>query len=199
MGNTRNYPAEPVRLHCDHNFPEYVNTLTQMFHSEGHDIYLVGGSVRDLLLGADPDDHDFTVSANADEIVRICRKYGLEYDDQYAFLDYIIVHFGDDKIDITKFKGDTLRNDVLGRDLTINALAYDAESHEIIDYVGGIEDMKSGIIRLTDPDLLTHRPDICLRALRFSLSEFNTEEEMDQVILKLKEAVEGFRKLGSFR
>ena len=53
MGNTRNYPAEPVRLHCD---------------------------------------HDFTVSANADEIVRICRKYGLEYDDQYAFLDYIIVH-----------------------------------------------------------------------------------------------------------
>ena len=161
--------GEPVRLSINHNFPGYVDEITRIFRSEGHEIYLVGGSVRDLMLGRECEDHDFAVSADAGEMVRICRKYGLDYDDQYSFIDYVIVHYGDDKIDLNKFKGESIREDLLSRDITINSLAYDAANKEIIDYAGGIEDLRSGVIRLTDPEYLRNQPQVMLRVLRFSI------------------------------
>ena len=194
MSDRNPYNDEPARLSMPHDFPDYVDEITDIFRSEGQEIYLVGGSVRDMLLGIEPDDHDFAVSADAEEMIRICKKHGLDHEDQYSFLDYIIVKHGSDKIDLNRFKGGTLRSDMLRRDLTINALAYDVAAGEIIDYAGGLEDLKNGIIRFTDPANIPDKPENILRALRFSIKfGFRIDEDSYSVMQNNVKSFENIR------
>ena len=169
---------KPVRLYRPHTFPEYIDEVTGIFRREGHEIYMIGGCVRDLLLDSEPNDYDFCVSADAEEMIRMCREYGLDYNDEHKDIDYIVVYYGDKKIDINTFQGGSVRSDMLVRDFTINALTYDNESQEIIDYSGGIEDIRDGVIRLNNPERLAEEPEIILRALRFSIKlGFRIDEE----------------------
>ena len=188
--------GEPIRLYRPHTFPGLVNEITDMFRREGHEIYLIGGCVRDLLLDREPDDYDFCASADAEEMIRICRKYGLEYNDEHRSIDYIIVYYGDKKIDINKFQGGSLKTDMLVRDYTMNSLAYDTVRQEIIDYVGGIEDLQNRVIRLTDPERLASEPEIILRALRFSITlGFRIDEESYKA---MQDNVEHFKSVRTF-
>lgn len=185
---------EPVRLYRPYSFPDYVDEVTGIFRREGHEIYMIGGCVRDLLLDKEPDDYDFCVSADAEEMIRMCRKYGLEYDDEHKDIDYIIVYHGDKKIDINKFQGGSVRSDMLVRDYTINSLAYDTESQEILDYAGGIEDINDGIIRLTAPERIATEPEIILRALRFSIKlGFRIDDESYEIMQNNVGAFESVR------
>ena len=169
MSMNKNPYDEPVRLYCPHTFPEYIEELISVFRCEGHEIYMIGGCVRDLLLNNEPNDYDFCVSADAEEMIRMCRKYDLEYNDDHKDIDYIVVHCGDKKIDINRFQGGSIKSDMLVRDFTINTLAYDFDSNEIMDYIGGIDDIRDGVIRLANPERLDKEPEIILRALRFSI------------------------------
>lgn len=106
-------------------------------------------------------------------MVRICKKYGLSYDDQYSFLNYVIAICGEDQFDLKTYTDNSLRLDLASRDFTMNALAYDLEAQEILDYMGGIEDIRRGIIRTSNLESFAEKPGNILRALRFSLDSIS--------------------------
>jgi len=190
--------------------PNALKVLYRLRDS-GHVAYLVGGCVRDLLLGREPKDFDIATDATPGRIKKLfrnCRLVGRRF--RLAHL-----HFRDEIIEVATFRaqaptedeppadgnsdaprhprhmvseeGVVLRDnvfgtpaeDVLRRDFTVNALAYDIADFSIIDYVGGVEDLESGIIRtIGDPAVrFTEDPVRMLRAVRFAaLLGFAIEE-----------------------
>jgi poly(A) polymerase len=184
----------------------------------GYIAHLVGGCVRDLLLGREPKDFDVVTDATPLQIKKLfrnCRLVGRRF--RLAHL-----HFKDEIIEVATFRactpdetreesqpgtsvenvtvgiprhqrhlvsedGVVLRDNVFGapaedalrRDFTINALAYNIADFSIIDYMGGVEDLNCGVIRiLGDPVIrFTEDPVRMLRAVRFAaLLGFTIEE-----------------------
>lgn len=154
----------------------------------GYQSYLVGGGVRDLLLGREPKDFDVATDATPEqvkEVFRNCRLIGRRF--RLAH-----VHFGRDIIEVATFRsmqdesqGDretengmlvrdniygTIEEDALRRDFTINALYYNIEDFSVVDYAGGIEDLKAGMLRLLGDPETRYREDPVrmLRAVRFA-------------------------------
>lgn len=199
---------------------EIIQTLAERFRSEGYELYMVGGSVRDLLLHRDvPPDIDLTTNARPDEIKRVAaptnpaalfsmgEKFGtvrLHYRRESAAGDgeeqsippeivgpepgtAVAGHDPNmDVIEITTYRsdrydpgsrkpevtfGDTLDDDLLRRDLTINAIARDPLTGELRDPYGGRADLERGIIRAVggDPERrFDEDPLRLLRACRFA-------------------------------
>ncbi|WP_305044463.1 polynucleotide adenylyltransferase PcnB [Geoalkalibacter sp.] len=181
-------------------------TLKVMYrlHRNGYKAYLVGGGVRDLLLGRRPKDFDVGTDATPDQVkslFRNCFLVGRRF--RLAH-----VRFGRDKVvEVATFRrkaeaGDlpenpedhfafqenvfgTPREDAFRRDFTINALFYDIESFSIIDYVGGLEDLAARRLRVIGNPLerFTEDPVRMLRALEFCARlEFSLDDEVRQGI-----------------
>src|SRR5215471_4549243 len=152
----------------------------------GHKAYLVGGCVRDLLLGRRPKDFDVATSATPNEIkaqFRNCRIIGRRFRLAHVF-------FGEKIIETSTFRanpreddddnGELLirRDNVFGteledarrRDFTINGLFYDVEREEVIDHVGGLADLDARLIRtIGDPGIrFQEDPVRMLRAIKFA-------------------------------
>ncbi|TNE45141.1 MAG: CCA tRNA nucleotidyltransferase [Deltaproteobacteria bacterium] len=128
----------------------------------GYQAYLVGGGVRDLMLGQSPKDFDLTTDARPEDLKKIfynCRIIGRRF-------RIVHVYFRDGSVfEVSTFRAlpsnrgqrhspqrddntyGTPREDALRRDITINGLFYDIGSGEIIDYVGGLADLQDGIVR----------------------------------------------------
>jgi len=150
----------------------------------GRELFLVGGAVRDTLMGKTPKDYDVATNASPEEVIKILnRDSSLRLDltgKQFGVVrvktkdggEYEIATFREDigKGKGTSVKFSTIENDVRRRDLTINALFYDMDSGEVVDYVGGIEDIENGIIRAVgDPGQRFDEDRIrILRAVRFA-------------------------------
>lgn len=155
----------------------------------GFKAYLVGGGVRDLFLGKTPKDFDIATDATPKQIKTVFRNSRI-IGKRYKLVQ-IFFHGGknievctfrdtDVPIDPNEVAGSdapiitrentfgTETTDALRRDLTINGLFYDAQSFSIIDYVGGVIDLKAGIIRIIgDPDVrLSEDPVRMLRVAR---------------------------------
>ncbi len=156
----------------------------------GFEAYIVGGGVRDLLLGKNPKDFDIATSAHPEEIRSLfknCRLIGRRFRLAHIF-------FRNHIIEVATFRGDhtqadheglgsthesglilrdnvfgTLEEDACRRDFTINALYYDPASEEILDFTGGIDDLYSRTLRLIgDPEKRFHEDPVrLLRAARF--------------------------------
>jgi poly(A) polymerase len=152
----------------------------------GHKAYLVGGCVRDILLGRRPKDFDVATSATPNEIkaqFRNCRIIGRRFRLAHVF-------FGEKIIETSTFRanpreddegdGELLirRDNVFGteledarrRDFTINGLFYDVEREEVIDHVGGLADLDARLVRtIGDPDIrFQEDPVRMLRAIKFA-------------------------------
>ncbi len=156
----------------------------------GFEAYLVGGCVRDLLLGREPKDFDVATDANPEQIRRIfrnCRLIGRRF--RLAH-----VHFGQEIIEVATFRGSaivdnesqqvhedgrvlrdnvygTLEEDVWRRDFTVNALYYNIRDFSILDYTQGIADLNAGVLRLIGDPTTRYREDPVrmLRAVRFAV------------------------------
>jgi poly(A) polymerase len=153
----------------------------------GYEAYLVGGCVRDLLLGRTPKDFDVATSAQPDDVQRLfrnCRIIGRRFRLAHVFFS------GGKVIETATFRrnptseekiGDQLLirrdnffgradEDAVRRDFTINALFYDLEAKEVIDWCGGVEDLQRRAVRtIGDPIVrFLEDPVRMLRAIKFS-------------------------------
>jgi poly(A) polymerase len=150
--------------------PDALKVMLRL-HRHGYKAYLVGGGVRDLLLGRDPKDFDVSTDARPGQIRKLfnnCRIIGRRFRLAHIYFR------GNKIIEVSTFRkappvpgpedeetGDAAKRgdntfglpheDALRRDLTINGLFYDIGTFSILDYVGGIEDLKAGIIRTIGP------------------------------------------------
>jgi len=130
---------------------------------------LVGGIVRDALLGRQADylDLDFVVPRDA---VKIARKLAHHYQAGFVVLDearqIARVVFDHATVDIAQQEGESLETDLYRRDFTINAIAYNPQTQEIIDPLHGVADCRHKIIRMISPDNLQDDPLRLLRAYR---------------------------------
>jgi poly(A) polymerase len=174
--------------------PNALKVLYRL-RTAGHAAYLVGGGVRDLLLGHEPKDFDVATDATPEEVRQVfrnCRLIGRRFRLAHVF-------FGPEIIEVATFRGtavpagqdgtddDTLRSengmilrdnvygsiaeDALRRDFTVNALYYNIEDFSLVDYAGGLEDLKAGRLRLIGDDVearYREDPVRMLRAVRFA-------------------------------
>src|SRR5262245_48494043 len=150
--------------------PDALKVLYRL-SGAGHKGYLVGGSVRDLLLGRVPKDFDIGTDAHPSALRRLfrnCRLIGRRFR-----LAHILFP-GGKVIEVATFRRrpepvdpdapellmtsdntfGTPREDALRRDFTVNGLFYHISDFSILDYVGGLEDLEAGLIRtIGDPDI----------------------------------------------
>ncbi len=131
--------------------------------------YIVGGAVRDGLLGRKREylDLDFVLPGDA---VGVARNIAKHYQAGFVLLDaereIARVVFPNATADFARQEGDTLEVDLHRRDFTINAIAYDPYTQEIIDPLKGEEDIKAGILRMISPANLQDDPLRLLRGYR---------------------------------
>jgi poly(A) polymerase len=166
--------------------PDPLERLGEAFRKAGHELYLVGGYVRDALLGrADSKAHpDATTDAGPAEIKRILRPYAEHLWTVGERFGTIVAQVDGIEIDVTTYRndlytegsrhpevtfGDSLEEDLARRDFTINAVAADALKGEILDPFEGRKDLERGVIRpVGDPlDRMRDDPLRMLRAVRF--------------------------------
>lgn len=161
--------------------------ILRRLRRHGHEAYLVGGGVRDLLLGRTPKDFDIATSARPEEVKRLfrnCRIIGRRFRLAHVFFrDKIIevstfravvepvdIGRGEDLLIRTDNVFGTAEQDAVRRDFTINGLFYDVERGEVIDYVGGLDDLERRVVRtIGDPDIRFREDPIrMLRAIKFA-------------------------------
>ncbi len=183
-----------------------LKVLTRL-QEAGFDAYLVGGGVRDLLLGITPKDFDIATDAHPEQIrglFKNCRLIGRRF--RLAH-----VHFGREIIEVSTFRashndavgsegqeedGRILRDNVYGeidddvwrRDFTANALYYNIADRSIVDYVGGIQDIQNRQLKLigVPEDRYREDPVRMLRAIRFATNlGFSIEGKSETAIRDL--------------
>lgn len=146
------------------NLPVEVKDIISNFKKNGFEIYVVGGAVRDLLMGKIVYDWDFTTNATPEDILKLYPD--AFYDNKYGTVGINIDDF-DEPFEITTFRtehgysdgrrpdkvawGSSLEEDIKRRDFTINALAFDGE--KVIDLYDGQKDLKNKVLRAVgDPN-----------------------------------------------
>jgi len=164
-------------------------TVLRRLKKAGFQAHLVGGGVRDLLLGREPKDFDVATDASPEQVKETfsnCRLIGRRF--RLAH-----IHFGREIIEVATFRGQhkedsdiskqsdegmllrdnvygTIEEDAIRRDFTVNALFYNIRDFTIIDYVGGVEDLQNGVLRLIGDPETRYREDPVrmIRAARFA-------------------------------
>lgn len=184
--------------------PNGVAFIIKELNRNRHEAYVVGGSIRDALIGLVPKDYDITTSANPEEVMRIFKKTiptGLQH-------GTVQVITSDGIYDVTTYRSegdyrdsryptnvifiDDLVEDLKRRDITINAMAYNTEKG-IIDPFNGTDDIKSRIIKAVGNPTERFKEDALriLRAVRLAtVLDFNIEENTLQAIV---ETMDGLR------
>jgi poly(A) polymerase len=167
-------------------------TVTQTLQRHGYAAFVVGGAVRDLLLGRDPKDFDVATDATPEQVRQLFRR------SRIIGRRFRLVHVmcGPETVEVSTFRGAhlpddaeagsadehgrILRDNVFGsqeqdatrRDFTINALFYDPASQEVWDYHGGVADLAKRRLRIIGDPVQRYREDPVrlLRAIRFAAS-----------------------------
>ena len=159
-----------------------AHTVIAKLRSSGHQAYLVGGCVRDLLLGVKPKDFDVATDARPDRIMSLFPNSGCVG----AHFGVVLVRDGLSQTEVATFRSDNdysdgrrpasvhfehdPRQDVLRRDFTINGLLMDPDSGAVLDYVGGRADLERRTVRAIGDPAVRFREDHLrlLRAVRFA-------------------------------
>ncbi|ALM84438.1 polynucleotide adenylyltransferase PcnB [Bordetella sp. N] len=189
----RLFPARgPLRISADkhgidrRNVSRHAIKVCEVLRQHGFEAFIVGGAVRDLIVGIEPKDFDIATNATPEEIRPLFRRARI------IGRRFQLVHvvFGQEIIETSTFRapasedqetdehGRILRDNVFGsqaedaarRDFTLNALYYDPLSEEVIDYHNGVADLKKRIVRMIGDPNKRYREDPVrmLRAVRFA-------------------------------
>jgi len=136
------------------------------------DAYIVGGSIRDLLLGRSPVDYDIAVMGNPEKFAKkiIAKKTGHLVKMGKPGQILIRVISENNIYDISSMNGASIEDDLYSRDFTINAMAYSLSSGEIIDPLKGMQDLDGGRIRMVSKDVFNKDPVRLIRAYRLGAS-----------------------------
>jgi len=141
-------------------FTPEIKKVIETVRQYGFDIRVVGGAVRDFIIGKTPRDIDFATDADPSELIYIYQLEGIDYDAKGIGHGTVKAKFGDETIDVTSIsykigmngkdvyvkRGMNWEKDAESRDLTINSMSLDFNG-VIHDYVDGIPDLKKQIIR----------------------------------------------------
>lgn len=163
------------------SLPEDVKLIIRTINEAGYEAYAVGGCVRDRLLGKEPNDYDITTSATPEEIKALFRRTidtGIQHgtvtimlkDTGYEVTTYRIDgKYEDNRHPSSVSFTRSLREDLLRRDFTINAMAYN-DDEGLVDLFGGQQDMEDKIIRCVGDPIKRFSEDALriMRAVRFS-------------------------------
>jgi poly(A) polymerase len=188
-GSGGNAKVIPFRLHgvAREQISHGALRVTSGLQTAGYQAYVVGGAVRDLLLGRIPKDFDIATDATPEEVRRVFRRARI------IGRRFQLVHvmFGEEVVEVSTFRrmieagdaqtdehGRLLRDNEFGdqeqdaarRDFTANALFYDPSSQEICDYHGGYADTRNQLLRIIGDPEVRYREDPVrmLRAVRLS-------------------------------
>ena len=187
------------------NIPDGASAIIERLNDNGYEAYIVGGCVRDSILGKKPSDWDICTSASAETIMEMFSDHklftlGIKY-------GTVTVFKVDDTYEVSTFRSsedflkqnipdnigisEGLYMDLALRDFTINAMAYDAHKETIIDPFAGLKDLEQEMIRCVGNDVkrLNEDPLRILRALRFA-SELGFEIEDETALAVHKNAAE---------
>lgn len=156
------------RIKTDIPLPQDIVDISNAYIKAGKDIFVVGGAVRDFIQGIEPKDYDLVTNALPEESKEILKGFKVS-DEQGKNFGVLRVYTKDEpagyeiasyRKDISKgrdTKGEdqkvemgkhiTIFDDCMRRDLTMNALFYDIKSKEIVDIVGGVDDIKNGVVK----------------------------------------------------
>jgi putative nucleotidyltransferase with HDIG domain len=194
------------------NIPVYIKKIIKDLEASGYEAYIVGGCVRDVLMGKEPQDWDITTNARPEKILEIFLDAKYENDFGTVLLPFrALVEPGEakgkleDVVEITTYRSeqgysdrrhpDTVRfeteldKDLERRDFTINAMALDPVDHDkVVDLFGGQKDLKAKIIRAVGEPSDRFKEDALrmLRAVRFSAQlGFSLEPKTQRAIVKL--------------
>lgn len=186
--------------------PDEIKTISTVLDKSGFQCYLVGGAIRNQLLGKDAKDFDLTTNAKPEEVIRLFKRViptGIKH-------GTVTILIGDYSFEITTYRIDgkysdgrrpdkiqftpSIREDLQRRDFTINSIAYNIEDEELLDINQGMDDLEKKIIRAIgipskrfDEDALR-----LVRACRFA-SQLNftiekvTYKAMSNTLGKLKD------------
>ncbi|MDR1787374.1 MAG: polynucleotide adenylyltransferase PcnB [Treponema sp.] len=152
--------------------------ITGRLKAAGHDAYVVGGAVRDLLLGKKPKDFDIATDASPGKIKKVFRNARII---GHRFR-LVHVYFGPRIFEVSTFRSlkdgptsntfGTIEEDVLRRDFTLNALFYDPQEEVVVDYIDGMRDIRKKRIRPIIPlqHIFTDDPVRMIRAVKYAAS-----------------------------
>ncbi len=171
------YTKEEHGIPFDKIDPDAVRVITQL-RDYGYTAYIVGGAVRDLIVGHTPKDFDIVTDATPSRIKKLFRN------SRIIGKRFRLVHifFGPKIFEVSTFRSTcdgtignrfgTIDEDVMRRDFTLNALYYDPLKEQVIDYVNGVNDIKAGIIRPVIPlkTIFVEDPVRMLRAIKYAAS-----------------------------
>lgn len=185
------------------NIPQDIKDIHSIMKAAGHQLFVVGGCVRDHLLGSNIKDYDMATNAMPEEISDLLKsKYRLDYTGKSFGVIRVYTDDCPKGYEIATFREDvsvgrqpevrlgaTIEEDVKRRDFTINALFYDLDKCEIIDLVDGVEDIENGVLRCVgNPEDRFNEDRLrVLRAIRFSLRfGMKIHEDTAEAIMKCR-------------
>lgn len=186
--------------------PKKVNIILKMLETEGYEAYIVGGCVRDVLLGLVPKDWDIAASAIPEEIKRVFCEYKIvDKGERFGTIGVYEKQAPGGLYEITTFRRETSYNDgrhpagvifteeveedLLRRDFTINGMAFNRK-RGLIDLFGGLDDLESGKIRVIGSPKKRFAEDglRIVRAMRFaSKFGFSIEKNTESAIYAFKD------------
>jgi poly(A) polymerase len=185
-----------------------VDALARAFVDAGFDLAIVGGPVRDALLGRSTNDLDFTTDARPDDILRLVKPIStVQWDVGRAF-GTIGAKVAGEQVEITTYRadsydgvtrkptvefGDTIEGDLVRRDFTVNAMALRVPGRTLVDPTGGVEDLLRGVLRTPiDPRVsFGDDPLRMLRAARFaSQLAFDIHPDTVEAMAQLRQTLE---------